>query len=329
MPLAVLGEVGEAEARGRGGVAYAHRLAVDADAAVRRPQAHQPLHQLGPSGADQAAEAQDLAAAQLEAGAADEPGHREGLDGERHRGLGRGRLGREQLGQRAPDHLPGHLVLAERRGGCGDHVAAVAQHGDAVGDGAHLVELVRGVEDGDALGAQPLDLPEQHPALLRGEHGGRLVEDEHAGLADQRLGDFDHLPVSHREVAHGGCRVDRGLEFEQQRPRPRPHRPGGEERAAADLAAQEDVGLHAELFGQVELLVDQHDPAGFRRLAGGERDRRACKRQAARGGSLVAGQDLHQGGLAGAVLADQGVHLAGAQVDREVEQHLDCAEALA
>jgi hypothetical protein len=44
---------------------------------------------------------------------------------------------------------------------------------------------------------------------------------------------------------------------------------------------------------------------------------------------LQAGDDLDQGGLAGPVLPDQGVDLAGLDVEADVLQRVDPAEALA
>jgi hypothetical protein len=52
------------------------------------------------------------------------------------------------------------------------------------------------------------------------------------------------------------------------------------------------------------------------------------ERHAAGVGRLDPGQDLHQRRLAGAVLADQRVHLAGLEVEVDARQRGDLAEAL-
>ena len=44
--------------------------------------------------------------------------------------------------------------------------------------------------------------------LLRGEHRGRLVEDEHLGVAGQRLDDLDALLHADGQVLDQGVRVD-------------------------------------------------------------------------------------------------------------------------
>ena len=50
---------------------------------------------------------------------------------------------------------------------------------------------------------------EQLVGLLRGEHGGRLVEDEQVGVAGQRLDDLDPLLDADRQVLDQRVRVDR------------------------------------------------------------------------------------------------------------------------
>ena len=75
-----------------------------------------------------------------------------------------------------------------------------AQHGDAIGDRHHLVELVRDEDDGAPLGRHRAKGDEERLGLLRGEHRGRLVEDEDPRLAVERLQDLDPLLLAHREL---------------------------------------------------------------------------------------------------------------------------------
>ena len=82
----------------------------------------------------------------------------------------------------------------------------------------------------------------------------------------------------------------------------------------AGLAAEEDVLGHGEVRAEVDLLVDGADPGGLRPAAGRRSDTLlAVERDRARVDAVDAGQHLDQGRLAGAVLAHQGVHLAGEQ----------------
>jgi hypothetical protein len=65
-------------------------------------------------------------------------------------------------------------------------------------------------------------------------------------------------------------------------------------------------------------MLEHHADAAIDGLARiGEADQFAIQPDFALVGMLDAEQDLHQGGFAGAVLADHGMHLAG--IDREVD----------
>ena len=100
----------------------------------------------------------------------------------------------------------------------GRHGLAAAHHGDPVGVGDHLAELVgdehdRGAARGDAAHGREKPL-----RFLVGEHRGRLVEDEDAGAADEHLEDLDALLLGDRKPA------DRPVE---DRPRSRAPRNAG------------------------------------------------------------------------------------------------------
>ena len=75
----------------------------------------------------------------------------------------------------------------------------------------------------------------------------------------------------------------------------------------ADLPAGEDVLRHGQLGEQLRFLVDGGDAERDRVGRGGDGHRPALEGDAAGVGGLRAGDDLDQRGLAGAVLADQGV----------------------
>ena len=88
--------------------------------------------------------------------------------------------------------------LAHRRG---DDVTAVAQDRRAVGDARDLVHAVRDVDDRDALGFEPAKEGEQFLDLAARERGRRLVEDEDADVARDRLDDFGQLALARRKIA--------------------------------------------------------------------------------------------------------------------------------
>src|SRR3712207_9320237 len=87
-----------------------------------------------------------------------------------------------------------------------DHLA-VADDGDAVRDAQEFAQLVGYEDDGEAVVDELLQDGEKVLRLLRGEDGGRLVEDEDAGLAVEGLQDLDPLLLAHGEVGYPPPRV--------------------------------------------------------------------------------------------------------------------------
>ena len=106
------------------------------------------------------------------------------------------------------DHQLGELAGVERADRLRRHDAAPSQHRDAIGDGDDLAQLVRDEHDADALGAQPADRAEQCVDVQRGEHGGRLVEDQHATVVMERLEDLDALALADRQLLDASIGVD-------------------------------------------------------------------------------------------------------------------------
>src|SRR6185437_12081839 len=84
-----------------------------------------------------------------------------------------------------------------------------------------------------------------------------------------------------------------------------------DEATALRLVAEEDVVGDAESVDEVELLVDGRDAGLHRLLRAAERDRLAEPLALPGVRGVRTGQDLDERGLAGPVLAEQAVHLAG------------------
>ena len=78
---------------------------------------------------------------------------------------------------------------------------AIAQHGQALAEAPHLGHPMRDEDDGDALCLQFGDQPAEPIDIGGGERGCWLIQQEHAGLAPNRLGDLDLLPCRQIEVA--------------------------------------------------------------------------------------------------------------------------------
>jgi hypothetical protein len=113
---------------------------------------------------------------------------------------------------------------------------------------------------------------EQRFALLRRQHRGRLVEDQDARPAVQRLEDLHALLLADRQVdprASGStCRPKRCARSSSRVRAPRDRR----ERPPQRLGADHHVVEHAQVVGQREVLVHHAD-------AGSERRARVARRQ--------------------------------------------------
>ena len=125
----------------------------------------------------------------------------------------------------AADHQPGEAAPPCALGLDRLDLAPAAQHGHAVGDLEDLGELVGDEDDRRALRLQRAQDAEELPRLLRGEHGGRLVEDEDARVAVQRAQDLHALLLRRRR---GPPPAPRGPRRGRSAPRaraPAPRRP--------------------------------------------------------------------------------------------------------
>ena len=190
---------------------------------------------------------------------------------------------------------------------------AVAQADDPIGALPDLVQPVRDVDDADPQGTQLADDRQETVGLREREARGRLVHDDEPRLERQGLGDLDHLALGDREVGDRRRRAEVDAEALEERsdhgvetcPVDQPQRP-----APQRLAADEDVGGDVQIVEEVELLVDEGDAGGHRL---GHREPRMLDTVDDDGtgvGRHHPAQHLHQGALAGAVLADQAHDLA-------------------
>ena len=231
------------------------------------------------------------------------------------RGLGeRGHEGVVVGGARERAGPGEQLVL----GALGDDLA-VADDDDLVGDALDLVEQVRAEQHGAALvgvAAQQV----AHPADAgRVETVGRLVEDEHLGVAEQRVGDAEPLAHAEGVVAHPAVRLLLGeadeLDHLVDAVPPDAH----EDRAERQHLAAGAAGV---LGGRVE---QQADVAARVRQGG---IRLAEHGGPARGRRGEAGHDAHRGRLAGTVRPEEAGDEAGLDLERDVVDGRERAVAL-
>ena len=159
----------------------------------------------------------------------------------------------------AADHHVGKLLLGGILRVDRADVLALAQNAHTVGDLHDLVELVGDEEDGFAFAGKLLHRGHQLFDLLRGQHRGRLVEDEDLVVAIQHLQNFDALLHTDRDILDLGVKVDVqavalgdlldlfACLFLLQKA------------ALRRLRAEDDVVEHGEHVHQLEVLVHHAD----------------------------------------------------------------------
>lgn len=232
------------------------------------------------------------------------------------------------------EQLPGQLGAGGGEefgdGALLDDAAVLHQRG-RVADRLHHVHLMRDEHDGQAqLAVEVAQQLEDGAGGLRVQGAGGLVGEQHLGVAGQRAGDADALLLPAGELGGVGLGLVGEADQVQQL-----QRLAGAFTAVdlEDLQRQFDVVLHGARGQQIEVLEDHADVAagGAQRGAGtlaaagdggqflaGDGDR-------AGGGALQEVEAADEGGLAGAALADDAVHLALTDVQIDAVQGGDFA----
>ena len=171
---------------------------------------------------------------------------------------------------------------------------------------------MRDENDGRAAAFELAHDVQQFVGLLGRQHRRRLIQDEHLGVAHQRLDDFNALLDSHREVLHEGV----GIDVEPVAVRDLLDLAAGvvqvqEAAGLGGLGAERHVFRHGEHGHQHEVLV-HHADAGSHGVTGSpEADRFVIDEDFAVGGLIQPVKNIHQGGLAGPVFAQQTMDLSG------------------
>ena len=188
-----------------------------------------------------------------------------------------------------------------------------------IGDLHDLVELVGDDDDRFAGRREAAQDREQTVLLLRRQDRRRLVQDEHGGVAVEHFEDLDDLLLADRETAHPGVEVDGDAVLVEAAGKLAPRRREIDEAEQPHrLAAQDDVLQNGHLLLQHEVLVHHPKPGADRVLRRCPPPLLSVDLDAARLGPDQPEQHVHQGRLAGAVLADNGEDLAGLDLDRHV-----------
>ena len=221
------------------------------------------------------------------------------------------------------DHQEGQL-LDVRVGGfaLGDDFA-LAHDVHAVGDGHDFLQFVRNDDDALARRGQLAHRLQQRVDLQRRQHGRRLVEDDDLRVLIEDLEDFDALAQANRAFGDARGRVDLQLVFIGKGPDGLHRLVHVHERAAMDLIFENDVFRNGHFLKQHEVLLNHADACGH-----GVR-RRAKAHLLAVDVDLAgirpdeAVEDLHNGGFAGAILADDGQDFAPVEVEADVVVRAD------
>ena len=207
---------------------------------------------------------------------------------------------------------------------------AVADDRDRVGDLLDLVELVRNHDETHAPALEPPHQVEQVLGVRLVERRGGLVEDEQLHRLVERLRNLHQLLLADTQVLDLRVGIvaetDPGEQLSGALLRLDPV----DDTEPARLVAEEDVLGDGQLGDEGELLMDDDDPGLLARFDVAEADLRTLEHDLARVGpvGVDAGEYLHQGGLARAVLSADGVDLSSSHGEGDLVESLDPGEGL-
>ncbi len=319
LALALLGREPDPGVHRGGHGARAQPLGVDGDrAGGRASRAVDRLDDLRAPRAHETGETDDLPRAHLERHVLEHAAQAQSLDVQHDGCVVRGLGG---LGEDVLDGAARHEGDELLRRGLGDREvlrdgAAVLEHGDAVADLADLLEAVRDVHDRDARLGQLLDDAEEVAHLLGVQHGRRLVHDDDAGVVRQGTRHRDDLLAGRGQVPDLlGGRDLRVAEPPEDLPcATHGLAPLGEPRGG-ELVPEVDVLGDGEAVDDVELLVHRRDAVPQGGDGVGDGDGLAVEEDLPLGGLVRPGEHLDERGLAGAVLPEEAVDLAGEDLE--------------
>ena len=227
---------------------------------------------------------------------------------------------------RAADHLCDHFRARQLCDGLGVDHMTVTHDGHDVAVIKDLVQLVADIDNGDAAAAQILDDAAELFQLLCGQGAGRLVHNDQLGVKGQCLGDLDHLHLRCTQVAHDGVGIDGAADGIKQRACP----------LVRTLHAfcfaetsQKDVFADSHFVDQIKFLIDDAQAAAQRLDRRCLFNRLTVKNDGAPILFIHAGEYLHERGLARSVFANDTVHDALRDLQRNMIQSNNAGEVFA
>ena len=200
------------------------------------------------------------------------------------------------------------------------HHAAAGDNADAVAQALHQIQLVGGEDDRHTCPGAVGEHRAHHVHRDGVEAGKRLVQDENVGVVDKRRGELDALLVAQGEVVELVAQALAETELLEQLGAALL---GGFAVDAVQLGQENKLVQDLFLAVQAAFLGHVADAA-----AGVVVKRVPVEEHLARIGGEHTEGDAHRGGLAGAVGADEAVHLAVVDGKTHAVEGLDVAEAL-
>ena len=196
-----------------------------------------------------------------------------------------------------------------------------------------MQDVVADDHDRDPLALDPVHQVQAAPGLLHAERGEGLVEQHQLAAPVHEAAQLDRLALTAGQVFHvGPHRGDGARELADHRLGLGLHFLFLEHMKAEIIpcyfAAHEEVGDHVNVGAERQVLVHRLDTHRLGVGGAGEVDFAPIENDFTGIGFQAAGDDLDQGGLAGAVVAQERHHLARVDLEAYVVQGRDRAEAL-
>ena len=326
--FAVFGEETDAARNGVARRMDGDLLPVDPDlAAAGFTYAENQLRQLAAPSAHQSGQADDFAGAHRQAARPHLAAVGQVIDRQANLAERDSAILVKEIAQRTADHHAHQLAGVQGVMGQAADILPVAQHADAIGELIHFRHTVADIDNRHAFRPQALDQREELLGFAVAQRGGGFVHYQNAAVAVQRARDLDLLLFGDAEAADavGGAKpcaepIDHLLRLFGHLPTPN-------QPAARDFAAEKDVLRHRQVGRQVDLLIDQRDACRQRLFRSPDGTGAPVDQDFAAGGAVGAGEDLHQGALARAVLAHQRVDLPGIHRQINALERVKLAEA--
>jgi hypothetical protein len=188
---------------------------------------------------------------------------------------------------------------------------------------------MRDEHDRDPVVPQLANQREQPRGFRVVEGGRRFVHHQNTGVEDERFGDLDNLLLRNGEVAGQAVSSNGRAKTPQPLLRSGAHRRAIEHAPASRLHAQEDVLCNGAVRQQAKFLVNDADAKTARFEGMVKANRHAIDADLAGLGRVDAAENLHQGGLSGAILAAERMDLACRAIKRHIVEGQHARKSLA